>query len=488
MAALRVVEPIGEDLPHPSAPVTQDPLVVRLRVLLAELQQAAFDPSAVSDAARIDRIAVMEQLRSTVAGAQMAESVRFAQSQVDRQLAADVHPQRIGRGVAEQIGLACHLSPVAGARRLGVARALWFDLPETFRAVLAGELREVVAEAVVTETRHLDAATRRQVDSQLAAAGITTMGYRQAVACARKHAYEADRAGYLARGRTERKHRRVGIRSAPDTMAVLSAYLPVEQAVACHAGLLRHAARLTAEGDERNRDQIMADTLVELLTGQTRAEDLDIEIQLTMPLDGLLDPDDPDDPGEPDEAGEADEPGEPGEPGEPDEPGDAVSGDPDTSDPATSQPSATPGRLGTAQLAGFGPLPLDLAREIIASSRGRKWWRRLFTAPAGQLVGGDPTRRRFDGWLAKLIVLRDQTCRDPFCDAPIRHLDHIVRYADGGPTSYGNGRGTCARGNQVREMPGWKVERVHTGPDQPHTVRVTTPTGHSYLSRAPNPP
>ena len=122
------------------------------------------------------------------------------------------------------------------------------------------------------------------------------MGYRQAVACARQHAYEADRAGYVARGRTERKHRRVGIRPAPDTMAILSGYLPVEQAAACYAGLRRHAARLRAEGDERSQDQIMADTMVELLTGQTRAEDLDIEVQITMPFDSLLDPDQPDAP------------------------------------------------------------------------------------------------------------------------------------------------------------------------------------------------
>ena len=104
-------------------------------------------------------------------------------------------------------------------------------------------------------------------------------------------------------------------------------------------------------------------------------------------------------------------------------------------------------------------------------------------------MGGDPTRRRFDGWLARLISLRDQTCRDPFCDAPIRHYDHIHRYSDGGPTTYGNGRGTCARGNQVREMPGWQVDphrrRRLAGP---HTVLVTTPTGHTYQSRAPDPP
>jgi len=220
MTALRVVESAAEDLPDMSTPAAVDPLVVRLDRILAELGEAALDPTPVSDADRIDRIARLEKLRAATAGLQVAESVRFAQSQVEQQMAAEVHPEKIGRGVAEQIALACRVSPWLGARRLGVARALWFDLPKTYAAVLAGEMREAVAEVVVSETRHLDARTRRQVDARLAAAGITGMGYRQAAACARKHAYEANRADYLARGRTERKHRRVGLRPAPDTMAL----------------------------------------------------------------------------------------------------------------------------------------------------------------------------------------------------------------------------------------------------------------------------
>ena len=47
-------------------------------------------------------------------------------------------------------------------------------------------------------------------------------GVREAAALARRYAYEADREAYVARGRHERKHRRVGLRPAPDTMSVLS--------------------------------------------------------------------------------------------------------------------------------------------------------------------------------------------------------------------------------------------------------------------------
>jgi hypothetical protein len=144
-----------------------------------------------------------------------------------------------------------------------------------------------------------------------------------------------------------------------------------------------------------------------------------------------------------------------------------------------------------ADLPGHGPIPAELARLIIGAGPGPRWWRRLFTAPTGwdeenAIVGGDRTARRFTGALAKLINLRDgATCREPFCGAPIRHYDHIVPYRAGGPTSYTNGRGVCERHNYTREMPGWSVELLA---DHPHIVITTTPTGHSYLSQAPNPP
>jgi hypothetical protein len=112
--------------------------------------------------------------------------------------------------------------------------------------------------------------------------------------------------------------------------------------------------------------------------------------------------------------------------------------------------------------------------------------RRLFTAPHGGITGGDSARRYFDGTLASLIGYRDgDRCREPFCDAPARQVDHIVAHRAGGPTSFVNGRATCVRTNQAREMPGWAVRLVHDGLGaQPHTVATTTPTGHTYTSRA----
>ena len=412
--------------------------------MLSELAEAVAacvelrDLGEASDAVRVDRIARLEQLKAAAAALLAAESVRFAQSQVEKQMAADVHPTAIGRGIADQLGLACRVSPTEGSRRLGMARALWFDLPATFRLLTDGKISEHVASLVVSETRHLPAPIRRQVDQRIVAAGVAGMGPRRAAACARTHAYSADPHGYVERGRTERRHRRVGLRPAPDTMAVLTGYLPVEQGVACLAALRRHTDTVKADGDARSRDQIMADTLVERLTGQTAAADLNIELHLLMPLQALLN---------------------------------------------TNNATA-------AEIVGCGPIPAGTAVDILTTSRGRRWWRRLFTAPTGgPIVGGDRFRRRFDGPLATLIRLRDRTCRDPYCDAPIRHLDHVHRHTDGGPTTLANGRGLCERGNYTREMPGWHATVTHDGRHgHAHTVTITTPTGHTYTSTAPQPP
>jgi 5-methylcytosine-specific restriction endonuclease McrA len=92
--------------------------------------------------------------------------------------------------------------------------------------------------------------------------------------------------------------------------------------------------------------------------------------------------------------------------------------------------------------------------------------------------------RLFPDGLAQLIRLRDQVCRTPWCDAPVRHLDHIVAYADGGPTTADNGQGLCTACNHAKQAPGWRAEAV-PNPGGRHRVRTTTPTGHVYTSTAP---
>jgi hypothetical protein len=103
----------------------------------------------------------------------------------------------------------------------------------------------------------------------------------------------------------------------------------------------------------------------------------------------------------------------------------------------------------------------------------------------GRLAAIDSTARFFRGALRKLLIARDQWCRTPWCGAPIRHGGHVVDAADGGATSGVNGAGQCEACNYALNAPGWSALSVETGV---HTIWTTTPTGHRYSSRPPDPP
>ncbi len=82
------------------------------------------------------------------------------------------------------------------------------------------------------------------------------------------------------------------------------------------------------------------------------------------------------------------------------------------------------------------------------------WLRRLYTHPStGQLVAMDSKARFFPAGLAKLITLRDQHCRTPWCNAPIRQRDHVTRKADGGETSPATAKGCASRATWPRTHP-----------------------------------
>jgi hypothetical protein len=272
-------------------------------------------------------------------------------------------------------------------------------------------------------------------------------------------------------------------------MCRLTALLPVRDGVAAYAALNR-AADLRA-GDGRSRSQVMADELVERITGRATADGVPVEINITMTSDALFPhgtdakvngaPSD----GAADDTAASDEPATDGagETRDTAEPGDAdAEGPADRADcSAVDEP---------AYLDGYGPIPAVIARRLIfgAADTTPMWLRRLFLDPkTGQLVAMDSRRRCFTPAQRHFIQQRDQTCRTPWCDAPIREIDHVVPHADGGPTNLNNAQGYCQTCNRAKQAPGWRMSVTSTGPDG-HEVQITTPTGHRYRSRAPRPP
>ncbi|SED27238.1 hypothetical protein SAMN04490239_7584 [Rhodococcus koreensis] len=245
--------------------------------------------------------------------------------------------------------------------------------------------------------RHLGFA-RAVVDRRLCSDPdiLDGVGDRGLVAKAKALAVELDAAAVVARYRKTVSERRVTTRPAPDSMAYLSVLMPMEQAVCLHATLGRGADSLIATGDSggRTRNQLMVDLLFDRGTGASVTNGVPVAVNLVISDEALL-------------AGENE----------------------------------------AADLAGFGPVPAGIARKLVADaldSDTAVTLRNVYSCPvSGSLTAMESQARTFPKSLAKLIDLRDRTCRTPWCDAPIRHHDHILSRRKKGATTAHNGG--CAR-------------------------------------------
>lgn len=417
-----------------TSPATAD--LTAWRVALGELDRD------VSDAERIDQLRALEELKSAAAAAQARIAVDLEASQRAEQAAAGVPAGERGKGIGAQVALARRESPHRGGRLLGLATALVREMPHTYAALRAGVISEWRATLLVRESACLSLADRGAFDAELAAdpAALERLGDKQLVARAKQVAYRLDAVSIVRRAAKAEAERCVSLRPAPDTMSYLTGLLPVAQGVAVLAALQRAADAARAQGDARTRGQVMADTLVERVTGCAAAEGPPVEVQLVITDRALLDGD-----------------------GEP------------------------------AYLPGYGAVAAGWVRSLIGEllrrdvdGACRVWLRRLFTSPTtGQLVQMDSRRRQVPAGLARFIDARDQSCRTPWCDAPVRHRDHVVPHAEGGTTSAENLQGYCEACNYTKQAPGWQTRTApRDGPDG-HVVQLTTPTGHRYESRAP---
>lgn len=417
------------------------PLAEDLERVIARLTTG--DTSERDDAERIDLLRTLERLSCVVQAAQSVVTADFDASQRAKAAAAGVPTERQGRGIAAQVALARRESPRRGEQHLGLARILRTEMPRTQAAFRAGHITEWRATVVARETACLALQHRRLIDAEIAGSptsvkSLEAMSDGEVIAAIRKRACELDPASVAERRRRAESERRTSLRPAPDTMTWFGALLPVKDGVAVHTALRREADRLNAQGDPRGRGQIMADTLVQrVLAPHLAAVERGAELPLMIDLvvsDGVLLGDD----------------------------------------------------HGAGHVQGYGPIPGDLIREWIAGrldDGSDLWLRRLYATPAtGDLVAMDSKARTFTGKLAEFLRLRDHSCRTPWCDAPIRHLDHAVDHAHGGPTSATNGQGLCQACNHAKQARGWTA-RPRPGPR--HTIETTTPTGHRHRSSAP---
>ncbi|GAA3273433.1 HNH endonuclease signature motif containing protein [Paenarthrobacter aurescens] len=420
----------------------------------ANVQLGAARPNSVSGGL-VEQLRVLEEMKSAITALQARVAVAFDLAQRVEQAEAGVPAAERGQGVGAQVALARRESPNRGSRLLGLAKALVVEMPRTMAALQAGLLNEWRATLLVKETACLSVEDRAAVDEELAADTGTFdgKGDKAIVAAAKAAAYRRDPRSVAGRAARAASERMVSLRPAPDTMTYLTALLPVAQGVAVYKALTRAADSARSSGDAGSggasgsgssvptRGQVMADTLVERVTG-TPGGFSGINLDLVM------------------------------------------------TDRTLFQGDSEPARL-----QGYGIVPAEWGRTVVAEQATPDaeltvWLRRLYTAPGtGELLATDSKARLFTGRLRRFIETRDATCRTPYCDAPIRHIDHVVSWNSGGKTNPSNGAGLCEACNHTKEHPGWTATTLHgkshAGAHGVHTLEISTPTGHTYQSKAP---
>jgi hypothetical protein len=372
-------------------------------------------------------------VKSAAAAGQARAAAALDAKRRGDEAAAGVPKAKQGRGVAGEVALARHDSPARGGRHLGLAKALVHEMPHTLAALVCGALSEWRATLIARESACLTVEDRRLLDAELCAdvSRLEGMGDARITAAAKEIAARLDAQAVVDRAAKAEADRTVTIRPAPDCMTYVTVLLPVAKGVGVYAALKR-AADTTF--DDRSRGQVMADTLVERVTGHPAEEPEHVALNLVMTDQALWGQDN-----------------------------------------------------APAVLDGYGPIPAPVAqglvRDAVVDDESLATLRRLYRDPkSGSLVAMESRSRFFPKGLAGFIGVRDRTCRTPYCDAPIRHRDHATPRNRGGPTSATNGLGECERCNYAKEAPGWRVAAVDE--NGMHTAEFVTPTGARYHSTA----
>jgi hypothetical protein len=199
-----------------------------------------------------------------------------------------------------------------------------------------------------------------------------------------------------------RAARRVERWDGDDGTATLAAVLPAETVLRIHRRLTAMARGLDDPDDPRSLDAKRADLFADLLLGQALSQCSGVEVNVTVPLTALL--------------GLTEEP---------------------------------------AEIAGLGPVPVQVARELAADGAWRAW----LTRADGAVVSTSPDTYRPSASLARLVRAREPHCRMPGCSTPAERcdLDHAVPWPKGATTESNLGP-LCRRHHVMKTHYGWDLD------------------------------
>ncbi len=388
-----------------------------------------------------EKIALTEEIKGAASGAQVMSATMLEAEVITQRTEAGARMNNPAFGVGAQIALARRESPERGRSFLAFSRRLLANLQFTLAALVAGKISEAHARIIDRETEHLNQEHRQEVDRNLLKNPDAFKGLCQQAVTDRVRTltYHYDSSDALTRLEEAKARRHAAVFPARDSMMKLTGMLPVEDGLAVRQALTEESMRLRNSGDPRTLSQLMADILVQRVTGKNPCQGVGIMLYLVM------------------------------------------------SDRTLFQGGSDP-----AHLLGYGTVPSTWARIMVGGTepadrtryRALVSLKRLYTHPdTGALTAMDSRSREFPKSLKDMINVRDQYCRTPYCNAPVKEFDHVMQYSRGGPTNINNGAARCSACNQTKEQTGWEEHVEDTG--DRHTLVITTPTGHTYRSTAP---
>jgi hypothetical protein len=130
------------------------------------------------------------------------------------------------------------------------------------------------------------------------------------------------------------------------------------------------------------------------------------------------------------------------------------------------------------QLAGYGPIPASVARELASDAK----WKRFITEPqTGNLLDFGRESYEPPQHLKDFLIARDRTCRFPGCrrSALLSDLDHAESWESGGSTSPDNIGALCRRHHRLKTHDGWRIQSFGDG-----SCTWTSPLGKEFFTPA----
>ena len=393
-------------------------------------------PGGLGEASLVETVAGFERVASWAIAMQAA----CVRELTDRQGLTSKAADRAAAEIAARLGS----TNAVGSAKVNLAAAL-DSYPEVADALATGRIDIRKANVLTAREPGLSVREHRRVVTGLLRDADRISGPRLRHRL-RAAALSVDPGAGAARREEEHQGRQVRVTAAADGMAWVTAYLRADKAHTVKVALkaLTEAARDGDDTDGRTRAQVEADAFVDLFAAV---------------LDRGVD----------------------------------LAGHPLPSAPGRAGAQITVGAgtlLGldgqAGYLAGYGPIPAELAREIAQDAT----WRALLTDRDGHFKDLSTRAYRPGKDLSRTVRARDITCTFPGCNHPsvVCDLDHRIEYDPAiahlvKQTSSCNLHPLCRRHHNLKTTRRWDVIREKDGT----LLWIPARTGHQYR-HTPDPP